>query len=358
MEATYIKVSDLQLGEVVAEDIYANTQHPILFKDTEITNEHLQIFSAFNISKVIVYIEDGEENQQKKQSSTEETIVQELSFEMMYKSAVNQFEREFLSWEAGSIIDIAKVRTIILPLVDEVLKDRTKVYKLNNYSVPKKYLYHHCIATGIISSILASKLGFDRGYILQVAIAGVLADCGMSKIAKRIRDKKGSLSEVEFKEIRRHPLYSFNMVKDLTALKKEMKVAIYQHHERLDGSGYIEGKKLGDDISFFSQIIAVADTFHAMTSERIYRAKESPFKVVEMIKESEFGKFDIKVVSALISTIAHIPIGTTVELSNLEKGEVMFNNSYSPTRPLVKLMSTSEIIDLASHRNLYISRII
>ncbi|MDM5331733.1 HD-GYP domain-containing protein [Ureibacillus composti] len=357
MEATYIKVSDLQLGEVVAEDVYANTQHPILFKDTEITNEHLQIFNAFNISKVIVYMEDGEKNQQKRQSSTGDTIEQVLSFEMMYKNAVNQFEREFLSWEAGAIIDIAKVRIIILPLVDEVLKDRTKVYQLNNYSVPKKYLYHHCIATGIISSILASKLGFDRGYILQVAIAGVLADCGMSKIAKRIRDKKESLSEVEFKEIRRHPLYSFNMVKDLTALKKQMKVAIYQHHERLDGSGYMEGKRLGN-ISFFSQIIAVADTFHAMTSERIYRAKESPFKVVEMIKESEFGKFDIKVVSALISTIAHIPIGTTVELSNLEKGEVMFNNTYSPTRPLVKLLSTSEIIDLASHRNLYISRII
>ncbi|MGE7666333.1 HD-GYP domain-containing protein [Ureibacillus composti] len=356
MEATYIKVSDLQLGEVVAEDIYANTQHPILFKDTEITNEHLQIFNAFNISKVIVYIEDGEKNQ-KGPSSTEDTIEQELSFEMMYKNAVNQFEREFLSWEAGAIIDIAKVRIIILPLVDEVLKDRTKVYQLNNYSVPKKYLYHHCIATGIISSILASKLGFDRGYILQVAIAGVLADCGMSKIAKRIRDKKESLSEVEFKEIRRHPLYSFNMVKDLTALKKQMKVAIYQHHERLDGSGYMEGKRLGN-ISFFSQIIAVADTFHAMTSERIYRAKESPFKVVEMIKESEFGKFDIKVVSALISTIADIPIGTTVELSNLEKGEVMFNNTYSPTRPLVKLLGTSEIIDLASHRSLYISRII
>ncbi|MFJ8237530.1 HD-GYP domain-containing protein [Ureibacillus sp. NPDC094379] len=356
MEATYIKVSDLQLGEVVAEDIYANTQHPILFKDTEITNEHLQILNAFNISKVIVYIEDEVKNQQKRQSSTED-IKQELSFEMMYKNAVNQFEKEFLSWEAGAIIDIAKVRVIILPLVDEVLKDRTKIYDLNNYSIPKKYLYHHCIATGIISSILASKLGFDRGYILQVAIAGVLADCGMSKIAKRIRDKKESLSEVEFKEIRRHPLYSFNMVKDLTALKKEMKIAIYQHHERFDGSGYMEGKRLGE-ISFFSQIIAVADTFHAMTSERIYRAKESPFKVVEMIKESEFGKFDIKVVSALISTIAHIPIGTTVELSNLEKGEVMFNNTYSPTRPLVKLMSTSEIIDLASHRSLYISQII
>lgn len=147
------------------------------------------------------------------------------------------------------------------------------------------------------------------------------------------------------------------MVKSLPAIKEEMKVAIYQHHERLDGSGYMDGAKM-DKVSLFSQVIAVADTFHAMTSQRLYRSKESPFKVIEMIKESEFGKFNIKVVQALIDNVASLPIGTKIELSNLERGEIMFLNSYSPTRPLVKLSTTGEIIDLAKNRSFYISRII
>jgi HD-GYP domain-containing protein (c-di-GMP phosphodiesterase class II) len=111
-------------------------------------------------------------------------------------------------------------------------------------------------------------------------------------------------------------------------------------------------------ISIFAQIIAVADTFHAMTSERVYRSKESPFKVIDMFKEYEFGKFDIKVVEALVQLVAGLPIGTTIELSNMEHANIMFVNRFAPTRPLVKLANTGEIIDLSKHRNLYISQVI
>ncbi len=179
----------------------------------------------------------------------------------------------------------------------------------------------------------------------------------MSKVPSNIREKKGALNQVEFTEIRKHPIYSYQMVKDLPALKDNMKQAIFEHHERLDGSGYPRGLKI-DNISPFSQIIAVADTFHAMTSERIYRTKESPFKVVEMIKESEFGKFDIRVVQALMNIVVDLPIGMKVELSNLERGEVMFINKFSPTRPLIKSLKTGEIIDLSKNHSLYIVRII
>jgi len=95
-----------------------------------------------------------------------------------------------------------------------------------------------------------------------------------------------------------------------------------------------------------------------MTCERVYRTKQSSFKVIEMIHESEFGKFDIKVVRTLIDIVADLPIGTIVELSNLEQGEVMFVNKFAPTRPLIKLSHSGEIFDLGKNRTFYISRII
>ena len=55
MEATYVNISELRLGKVVAEDIFANTQYPILPKNTKITHDHLHVFKAFNISKVLVF---------------------------------------------------------------------------------------------------------------------------------------------------------------------------------------------------------------------------------------------------------------------------------------------------------------
>lgn len=354
-----VPISELRLGRVISEDIFSNTQYPIFFKGTVVSYEHLQVFNAFNISKVPVYKEElnGEITEVVDESLTNDQPEAVLTFKTIYFNAVKQFKREFKNWEAGAKVDYAKVRAIILPLIDMVLEDRTIIFDLNEYSNPKDYLYHHCIATGLISAVLAQKLNYDRGLTLQIAIGGLLADCGMAKIHPRIRDKKTTLTELEFNEVQKHPIYSFNMIKDLTILKETMKEAIFQHHERLNGSGYPNGEKIAN-ISMFAQIIAVADVFHAMTCERLYRSKQSSFKVIEMINESEFGKFDIKVVRALIDVVADLPIGTIVELSNLERGEVMFVNKFAPTRPLIKLNSTGEILDLGKNRSFYISRII
>lgn len=355
-----MRVEELRLGEVIAEDIFANTQYPIIYKNTKINHEHLRIFELFNLKKILIYKSKKTElltNEQSGAETTTITIPKYTSFETYYYDAIAQLKKEFGNWQAGAKIDITKVRGMIIPLIEMVLEDRSYIFDLNSYSNPKDYLYHHCIATGLIASIMAKKLGFERGNIIQIAIAGMLADSGMSKVSPRIRDKQSALTEVEFAEVRKHPYYSYLLVKDLPAIKEVMKVAIYQHHERLNGSGYPKGEKMGS-ITSFAQIIAVADVFHAMTSERLYRLKQSPFKVMEMIKEEEFGKFDVQIVQALVDIIVDLPIGTKIELSNLELGEVMFINKYAPTRPLVRLIASGEIIDLAMNRNFYISRVI
>jgi HD-GYP domain-containing protein (c-di-GMP phosphodiesterase class II) len=357
VETIHVPISELRVGKVISEDIFASTQYPIIFKNTIISHEHLQVFFAFNISRVPVY-KDGKEAQLEiKETELVVPIEAIPTFKMIYNNSIEQFKKEFKNWEAGGKVDIAKVRKIILPLLEMVLEDRTIIFDLNEYSNPKDYLYHHCVATALISSVIAQKLGYDKGITIQVAIGGLLADCGMAKVHPRIRDKKTNLTEQEFAEIYKHPIYSYSMVKDLTILKDIMKVAIFQHHERLNGSGYPKGEKIAN-ISTFAQIIAVADVFHAMTCERVYRTKQSSFKVIEMINESEFGKFDIKVVRALIDIVADLPIGTIVELSNLEQGEVMFINKFAPTRPLIKLSHSGEIFDLGKNRTFYISRII
>lgn len=360
LEATYINVSEIRLGKVVAEDIFANTQYPIIFKNTKITHEHVHIFKAFNISDILVFKDNSttiSTDIETNEVIVEIPIPEVTPFERHYEDAIVQVKKEFTNWQAGAKIDITKVRGMMLPLIEGVLEDRSYIFDLNSYSNPIDYVYHHCIATGLISGIITQKLGYERGIAIQMAIAGMLSDCGMAKIPVRIRDKKTTLTKDEFLEIRKHPIYSYQMVKDLTALKTDMKVAVFQHHERLDGSGYPKGDR-GSSISLYSQIIAVADVFHAMTSERLYRTKQSTFKVIEMIKESEFGKFDIKVVQALIDIVADLPIGTKVELSNLEQGEVIFINKYSPTRPMIKLLNTGEIVDLSTIRNFHIARVI
>ena len=362
MEATFVNVDELRLGKVIAEDIFANTQYPIVYKNTKINYEHIQILKAFQIHKIPVLIDSIMELQETDVEIEQEQEIdipqaKTYSFEHYYNDAITLFQKDFRNWEAGARIDITKVRNSMLPLIEYILENRQYIYKLADYSIPKDYMYHHCVATGLIAAVIAQKIGLDKGTCIQMAIAGTLADSGMAKIPAKIREKKGTLVESEFNEIRKHPLYSYQLVKDLPAMKAEMKEAILKHHERIDGSGYPLREKIASE-KHYSQIIAVADVFHAMTTERLYRSKQSPFKVVEMIKEEEFGKYDIQVVQALLDLVVDLPIGTQVELSNLERGEVIFNNQYAPTRPMVRLITSGDILDLASVRSFHIARIL
>lgn len=357
METTFVNIEELRLGNIVADDIFVNTQYPIVYKDTKVNYEHIDVLKAFQIKILPIYLSNLNDANDIEEYGATVQLPQVHSFERNYSNAIKQFNKEFKNWESGAKIDITKVRTMMLPLIEAILEDRNYIYKLSNFSTPKDYLYHHCVGTGLVAAVIGQKLGFDRAICTQIAIAGALADSGMAKIPTRIRDKKGALTEIEFNEIRKHPLYSYQLVKDLPALKLDMKEAILKHHERIDGSGYPLREKIATAMHY-SQIIAVADVFHAMTSERLYRSKQSPFKVAEMIKEEEFGKYDIQVVQALLDIVVDLPIGTKVELSNLERGEVIFKNQFAPTRPMIKLTPSGEIIDLSAIRSFHIARII
>lgn len=360
-------LEQLRLGSIIAEDILVNTGTPIIRKDTKVTREHIQVLRAFNVTKVPVSLGNvfnrSEEeinalNEGKVDPINNEVVpVVKKDFVQLYNQAVNAYYKEFTSWEAGMKVDVAKLRNIIMPLVDKAMDDKKIFSHLNEYSSKEKYAAHHSIAVGIISGAIAKKLRYSAGQIIQIATAGLMADIGMSKIDVNIREKKSYLTEADFSEIKKHTIYSFQMIKDSPLLKPEMKLAIFQHHERLDGSGYPKGERM-DNISIYSQIIAVADVYHAMTSERIYRAKSSSFKVLEMIREEEFGKYSFEVVNALISLVGALPISTRVRLSNGEIGEIVFLHRDSPMRPMIRLTESGQIIDLAAKRTLHIESVV
>lgn len=367
MHQTLENLEELRLGSVLAEDILVNTKTPIIRKDTKVTREHIQVLRAFNVNKVPIVLENvfgRTEEEINKLNEDKATIIEnkdepaiQTSFIKLYDHAVKTFYKEFTAWEAGMKVDVGKLRSIIMPLVESAMADKKIFSHLNSFSSVDNYVAHHSIAVGIISGAIAQKMGHPSGMIKQIATAGLLADVGMSKVDVKIREKKSYLTEADFSEIKKHTIYSLQMIQESPLLKSELKFAIFQHHERLDGSGYPKGEKL-DNISVYSQIIAVADVYHAMTSERIYRAKSSPFKVLEMIREEEFGKYNIEVVHALISLVGDLPISTCVLLSDGRTGEVVFTHRDSPMRPMIRLTETGQIIDLAAKRALYIENIL
>lgn len=354
-----VELSNARKGLVVGEDIFVNSLYPIIRKDTILTPTHLDVLKDFGVKEFMVKTEVV--GKKGKLSINQVDIVSPpkvriKTFEDYYVEAVQEIKKEYTKWRAGIIPDVTKVRAIIFPLVDQAEQPGLDLSFLTRISTTKDYLYHHAIAVGLLSFIIARKMKLTTGEAVQLSITGVLMDCGMVKVPPRVVNKTHRLTDNDYAEIKKHPVYSYQMVKDTPLLKVEMKLSIFQHHERLDGSGYPKREK-GKNISIYAQILSVADVYHARTCDRIYQLKESPYKVLEAFRE-DYEKFNPEVINALYTIVGNLSIGTIVELSSGEIGSVIYHHQNEPFRPSVKLQGDGMIIDLTKHRQLTVERIV
>ncbi len=148
------------------------------------------------------------------------------------------------------------------------------------------------------SVAIGREMELNKEEVKHLRISALLHDVGKIGISEAVLDKSGKLTAEEYEKIKQHPVIGAEIVGKI-ANSNKIVPGILDHHERYDGKGYPNGKK-GDEISLFGRIIAVADTFDAMTSTRSYR-KALPFQVaVEEIVYNAGYQFDPKVVKYFV----------------------------------------------------------
>ncbi|MFD2638486.1 HD-GYP domain-containing protein [Piscibacillus salipiscarius] len=356
-------------GCLLLKDVQGKTIHPIVPKNTVVEPIHIKVLKDFEVPYVEVAsrLVNGDTFQapevdpntikQEQNHSKMQKEPKEYTFFDYYVHAVKQTKHLFENWEEHPQLDLNKIRQIVAPFMQEVNLSIEMLLELHHYNDKHDYIYHHMVANSIISGFIAKKLNYDHSDCMQVALAAYLSDIGMIKEGAYFYKKDGVLTEAEYEKVQKHPIVSYRMLEHEPFLSRNIKLAVLQHHERLDGSGYPLGVK-EDKLHSFARIIAVSDMYHAMTSERLYRKKQSPFKVIEEMMNEFLGKLDLKIIEALVQSIVYFSNGTRVRLTNNEIGEIVFVDERHPTRPMVKSESNDEIIQLVNHQDLYIEEII
>lgn len=355
-------------GCVLLRDVKGKTNRPIIPENTVLTEEHIAVLHNFLIDQVDVSerMSDGKlfrpspvAEEEKIEESTPDTArnIVDLTFEEHYIAVVEEYKTLFNSWRKNNTpFDSLAVRNLIIPLINRMDDIGSAVYTLHQYVDKKDYFYHHSVAISVLSAYLGKKMGYQKGEWFQIGLAGLLSDAGMARLDSFAFKKEGALTNEELVEIRKHPTYSYRMIEHIASIPYSVKLAVLQHHERIDGSGYPLGLSK-EKIHSFARIIAVCDIYHAMTSERLYRKKQSPFKVIEELQKEQFSKLDPRVVQIFVKAIANFSMGTKVLLSNDQTGEIVFIEQHNPTRPIVKL-DNGDIITLSNQPDLHISEIL
>lgn len=152
------------------------------------------------------------------------------------------------------------------------------------------YTHGHSIRVTLYSLILAKELGLDEKTLEEIETAGLLHDIGKIAIPRSILCKPGKLSDEEFSIMRTHPENSAKLVSEISQLK-DIASWVRSHHERYDGLGYPLGLK-GEEIPLPARIIALADTYDAMTSTRSYRTALSHKEAIDEIERCSGAQFD------------------------------------------------------------------
>ncbi|PKR77445.1 hypothetical protein CEY16_12005 [Halalkalibacillus sediminis] len=356
-------------GCLILKDVMGKTVHPIIPRNSVVEPIHISVLHKFQVPyvevatklvngdpfKVDTSVEAIEKEDQEKQQEESETV--SWSFFDYYVDRVKKTKELFEGWNKQSTLNISYIRELLFPLI-QIGENLPKVLlELHHYTNKQDYFFHHIVATPVIAAFLAKKMKYDKNERFQIALAAYLSDLGMLMEEKHLYFKDGVLTEEEYERVQKHPILSYRLIDDLPYVSKNVKLGVLQHHERLDGSGYPLGV-MNEKIHPFAKIIAVSDIFHAMTSERFYRKKQSPFKVIEELLNRQFGKLDMKIVDTLVDSIVFFSSGTKVRISNNETGTIVFIDQKNPTRPLIRLDSTQEIFNLNEHSDLYIDEVL
>jgi diguanylate cyclase (GGDEF)-like protein/putative nucleotidyltransferase with HDIG domain len=189
-----------------------------------------------------------------------------------------------------------------IPWIDTKHNGLSTVYALvSAVEARDPYTYGHSKKVNIYAMALAEAVGLSPDDVSKLSTAALLHDIGKISIPDGVLNKKGKLNREDWEAIKAHPKLGANIVSNIPNLAP-CASSILHHHERWDGSGYPEGLK-GEEIPLGARILAIADSFEAMTSARPYRSAWSLEEVVKELRQGAGTQFDPKLAEVFVGII-------------------------------------------------------
>ena len=307
-----------------------------------------------------VYIREGEEDEEQSltmaynEPVAEKTLkkIEELQVadrtKVQLKESVRARVAEGVSY-IYSNTNSSDFTNVTKSIADDLMKaindNDALAVDIGTLKISDEYTFKHSVDVATMAMIIAKKKKMSKQEIYDIGIAGLLHDIGKSKIPNEILNKPGKLTDEEFEVMKQHTVQGYNILKDKATLSDNIKLGVLQHHEKINGRGYPLGLE-SSQITTFAKIMSVVDIYDALVTERPYKPGFSPRDAVEMIMAMT-AELDMDALKGFLRSVILYPVGSTVELSNGEKAQVVENFEDAILRPKVVGLKTGKIYNLA-----------
>lgn len=359
-----IATDKLTPGMIVGKDLRTENSRLLAARMTILTQGEINRLNKYEIKRIPIYFEDDDlkeeiEKNLEHQKLTEINRLRQTEDWQKFKNSFNEASKV-----AERVLDDIAIRgndvnvLYIKDMIDQVLNiSNSGLYLFDMLHCMRDLddlTYAHSLCVALICNVFGQWLKWPDEEIEVLKLAGFFHDIGKIRIPDDIILKRGALTKSEYEIIKKHSEFGYDILKN-QEIDERIKNAALCHHERCDNSGYPRG--LGkDEIDDISKIVAIADTYEAMTATRCYRGAICPFKVVKELEENGFEKYDPQFMVPLLEMVVQSYVGNSVMLSNGQDGQVVLINHQDLSRPIVKIGDT--YVNLAKERYLTIESLI
>lgn len=237
----------------------------------------------------------------------------------------------------GKQVEIEQLDPVADKIVHSIMRNKDALISLTRIKNKDDYTFMHSVSVSGLMVALARANGMDEQALNEVAIGGLLHDIGKMITPNEILNKPGKLTDDEFVIMKDHVKESQELLQNHTGLTPNISDVIFQHHEKIDGSGY-PLKLHGNQMSTVGKMSAIVDVYDALTSIRVYKSAWEPSVTLKKMMQWTDTHLDKQLMISFIHCLGIYPVGTLVEMESGLVGIVQEQHESQLTQPIVKFI--------------------
>lgn len=339
-----LNLNHLPVNQILARNIYDQDGNLLLAQGIVLEARHIEQLLIKGYQEVYL---------QEEKLPVEQTVIEKrvVPLSPAMGTAVEHIKEFMLHVSSGHAITRNQVEETINLIYPEIVGTTNILNQIKLLREKDEYTMKHSVSVSVIAVKIGESMGIPEESLRNLGIAALLHDIGKARISMDLINKPTRLTPQELKEIQKHPLHGFKIVQDINIPDTEVVTAILQHHEHYDGSGY-PFRVFGRKLHLFSRIIAVADVFDALTSDRPYRKAIPLFNALDEVVNNSMGHLDPTITRRLANYVLNMIPGEIVKLNDGSTASVVLVNRDEPHRPMVR--AGNHFINLKEERQLHV----
>lgn len=331
-------------GMVLATPVLSDTGRVIINEGVLLTAALLESLETWQISTLSIWDEDELPQQ-----------FSAIHFETEYDKTLQIIDNAFATLRFCGELPLAEMQQSVVGAVLQMTEMVGAIQHLHSMRRLGEYTIHHSVGVSVICGVLGKWLGYEGTALRDIILAGLLHDIGKTQIPEALITKPEKLTAEEMAQMKQHSALAIELLRKAETATMDVVLAILQHHERMDGSGYPNGLS-GDKIHPYARILAVADLYDAVTSDRPFQQKTSPFGAARLIAGDMYDKLDTATSATFLEHLRDQFVGSQVQLSDGRLAEVILIRNDYTFQPVVKTQD-GKFVDIGRTPNLKIAQL-